>query len=146
MPEDSLQRVKEQITELKEEFGFYQSKRELLEALIEYGKELKEPEKLLLKDENKVFGCISGVYISVKKDNDGKLHFQGHSDSLIVKGFVRILFKCLDGLSVQNMLKAEKPIMDFVKEVKLSESMVSSRANAFGNILSFIKKKSVLLS
>jgi len=129
------------LNELKEEFSFYSDKRELLEAMVEKGKELpKMPEELLIK-ENKVPGCVSGVYIKISKENNGKYYFIGHSESMIVRGYVKVLFDLLEGKTKEEILASEEKINSFVDETGLAESMLTSRASAFGNIIRFIKEK-----
>lgn len=141
---NSLTKMNSYLQELKDEFGFYSSKRELLEALMEYGKCLEELSLEFRTDEYKVPGCISGVFITAEL-KDGKVFYKGFSESFIVKGFVYILFKALSGLTPKDIINAEQTLKSFSKDTSLSASEITSRANSFGNIYDFMKKKALFL-
>ncbi len=140
MTKKSLEDVDNFIFELNDELDFYQDKREVLEAIIEYGKQLEELVENLRTEDNKVKGCISGVNIIVK-ENDGRMHFEAHSESMIVKGYVFLVISAFEGLKKLDLGVACDKFEEFAKEAKLTESMISSRANAIGNIIRYIKEK-----
>jgi len=116
------------------------TKREKLEFLIELGSELDELESEKRTEAIKVPGCVSGVYISVE-EKEGKYYFKGFSEALIVKGFLKIVLDNITGKTKDEILAFENELISFVEKNGLAESMISSRANAFGNIFSYIKVK-----
>ena len=46
--------------------------------------------------QNLIEGCQSRVWITAKRQDDGKIHFEADSDALIVKGIVALLMRVLD--------------------------------------------------
>ncbi|MDA1197149.1 MAG: SufE family protein [Nanoarchaeota archaeon] len=121
------------------------TKREMLELLVEYGKQLGDFPKTEEKEENSVPGCVSNVYIiaSIKAN---KIHFQARSDSLIVRGYLYIIIKALEGLTAEEIINIQPTIEEFLKVTKISESTLHSRANAFGNIYRVMKDKAITLT
>ena len=115
-------------------------KKEILEFLVELGRDLETYPENLRTEERKVPGCVSGVYVYIKKEKD-KIFLKGESNSLIVRGYITILIRALNGLSVFQIVQAKDDIEEFVKSTGLNVSMVASRASAFGNILKFIVEK-----
>lgn len=133
--------IKEYFDHWGEEFSQLTDRREMLESLIELGKELPEFPAVEKTLQNKVPGCISGVYISTKLEH-GRLQFQGHSESLVVRGYVKLLCEGCSNVTPKDFLEhAESIIEKFLKETKMSASLVTSRADAFGNIFRFMKEQ-----
>lgn len=97
-----------------------------------------EPEKVI---ENKVPGCISQVYVTAKSE-DGKVFFQGDSDSQLTKGLVALLIEGLNGLTPQQILQLTS---DFIEATGLNISLTPSRANGFYNIFRSMQQKAVAL-
>ena len=113
-------------------------KYELLITLAQRLKPFPEAEK---NPENKVAGCASQVFV-VADLEDGKVQFQGDSDSQLVKGLVALLVEGLSGLSPQEVV-ALSP--EFIQATGLDVSLTPSRANGFYNILAKMKQKSQML-
>lgn len=129
------------LTDLGKALETLPSRRDLLEFLMEYGEEMEDyPEELKTPD-RKVSGCVSGVYIDMQLDSNGKFHFKAHSDALIVKGFVRILITALEGSTASELLAAKEILEPFIEKHQLAESLIASRANAFGSIYRFMVEK-----
>ncbi|GAA6622244.1 SufE family protein [Scytonema sp. NUACC26] len=109
------------------------------EQLIWYGQklsELPESDKVL---ENKVPGCVSQVYVTAKLE-DGKVIFQGDSDSQLTKGLVGLLIEGLNGLTPSEIGQLTP---DFIQETGLNVSLTPSRANGFYNIFKTMQKKAL---
>ncbi|MBE9014114.1 SufE family protein [Pseudanabaenaceae cyanobacterium LEGE 13415] len=113
-------------------------KYELLITLAQRLKPFPETEKT---PENKVSGCASQVFVVADLD-DGKVQFQGDSDSQLVKGLVALLVEGLSGLSPQEVVDLSP---EFIKATGLDVSLTPSRANGFYNILAKMKQKSQTL-
>ncbi|EHC13809.1 cysteine desulfuration protein SufE [Fischerella thermalis CCMEE 5268] len=109
------------------------------EQLIWYGQKLKEFPEADKLPENKVPGCVSQVY--VKADLvDGKVTFQGDSDSQLTKGLVGLLIEGLNGLTPAEIVQLTP---DFIQETGLNVSLTPSRANGFYNIFKTMQKKAL---
>ncbi len=109
------------------------------EQLIWYAQKLKEfPESDKLP-ENKVPGCVSQVYVTASLD-DGKVSYQGDSDSQLTKGLVGLLVEGLYGLTPTEIIQLTP---DFIQETGLNVSLTPSRANGFYNIFKTMQKKAL---
>lgn len=128
------------LEELKPDFDLVEDPRERYEMLIEIGKELEDFPEELMTDENRVPGCISGVFVDVKLNNE-TVEIKATSHSLIVRGYVKILLDTLNGMSKYEILDAETAIQKFIEDTGISQSLVATRANAFGNIYQTIVEK-----
>ena len=110
--------------------------------LIELGKTLGEFPDIWKLKSNKVKGCTSNVFIHSSIIN-GKLFYNGYSDSEIVKGQLAILINGLNRLTPDEVVnQAEKYLNIFVKNTDVRFSMTISRANSLGTLFQFIKNKS----
>lgn len=114
-------------------------KYELLITLAQRLKPFPDAEKT---PENKVSGCASQVFVVANLD-DGKVQFEGDSDSQLVKGLVALLVEGLSGLSPQEVVDLSP---EFIKATGLDVSLTPSRANGFYNILAKMKQKSQALT
>jgi cysteine desulfuration protein SufE len=111
------------------------------EQLIWYAQKLPEfPESDKLP-ENKVPGCVSQVYVTSALD-DGKVSYQGDSDSQLTKGLVGLLVEGLNGLTPTEIIQLTP---DFIQETGLNVSLTPSRANGFYNIFKTMQKKALEL-
>lgn len=97
------------------------------------------PEDQKIPD-NKVPGCVSQVYVIADLDEQGKVQFQGESDSQLTKGLVAFLIMGMNGLTPPEIAQLQP---DFIQETGLQASLTPSRANGFFNIFQTLKKKAV---
>ncbi len=107
------------------------------EQLLSLAKRLEAFPEAEKTSENKVAGCVSQVYITADLV-DGKVKYQGDSDSQLVKGLVALLIKGLNGSSPAEILQV-KP--DFIQATGLNVSLTPSRANGFYNIFRMMQQK-----
>jgi cysteine desulfuration protein SufE len=109
------------------------------EQLIWYAQKLNEFPEADRLPENKVPGCVSQVYITAALD-DGKIVFQGDSDSQLTKGLVGLLVEGLHGLTPTEIVQLTP---DFIQATGLNVSLTPSRANGFYNIFKTMQKKAL---
>ena len=95
------------------------------------GKKLKEPDRKILVEENKVKGCVSEVFVKANFKG-GKLFWEGYSDALITKGLLAFLITGLNELTPNEVVKIDKK---FIEDTGLKASLTPSRSNGFLNIL-----------
>jgi sulfur transfer protein SufE len=128
-------------SEMASELSMIPTQKEKLEYIMDFGKGMDELEKDKRTDENFVPGCISKVYIDCSIENE-IISFKGYSDSLIVKGYVRILCEAFSGIERKEFMdEGKEHIERFVKESRIIDSLLPSRANTFGNIFVMMQKK-----
>ena len=109
---------------------------ELLETLIEYGKDLPKYPKELLTEQNKIKGCISETYINCKIEKK-KLQIQAYSDALIIKGYLFIIINEFKGISPSKFLQeSEKKTENLIH--KIQQNLTPTRAKTVKNIIQHI--------
>jgi cysteine desulfuration protein SufE len=91
----------------------------------------------LRRDEHKVKGCVSQVYV-VGSLEDGKLHWQGDSDAAITKGLLALLIEAMEGLGPEEAVAIDP---SFIAATGLQASLTPSRANGFLNILRMMQSQ-----
>ncbi len=112
------------------------------ERLILFARKLPEFPDVDRTEANKVSGCTSQVFITASLDQ-GKVKFDGDSDSQLVKGLVAILVEGLSGLSPTEILTLTP---DFIQDTGLNVSLTPSRVNGFYNIFKMMQQKTLLVS
>lgn len=131
-PPDALTRIVQRFQRLSHPKQGY-------ELLIWYAKRLKDFPETDKVPENKVASCASQVYITASLDQ-GKIWFQGDSDSQLVKGLVALLVEGLSNLAPAEILNLSP---DFIQDTGLNVSLTPSRANGFYNIFKKMKEKAL---
>ncbi|MBD2664461.1 Fe-S metabolism associated SufE [Richelia sinica FACHB-800] len=109
------------------------------EQLIWYAQKLSEFPEADKLPEHKVPGCVSQVYVTASLQ-DGKVLFQGDSDSQLTKGLVALLIEGLNGLTPTEIVQLTP---DFIQATGLNVSLTPSRANGFYNIFKTMQKKAL---
>jgi cysteine desulfuration protein SufE len=125
--------LKEREDEIIEEFAIFPDWMEKYEYIIDLGKELKPIGEAYKKDEYRINGCQSQVWLHAWK-SENKVHFEADSDAIITKGIIALLIRVLDGLSPEEILNAK---LEFVDVIGLKEHLSPTRANG---LLSMIKQ------
>ncbi len=127
------------LARMVERFARQSDPKQRYEQLIWLAKKLPEFPESEKTPENKVSGCVSQVYIT-SGFNDGKVVYQGDSDSQLVKGLVAFLIQGLNGLTPEEILKVTP---DFIQQTGLNVSLTPSRANGFYNIFQKMKNQAL---
>ena len=70
--------------------------------LIELGEKLPPMPDELKNDHNKVKGCMSQVWINATVE-DGRVKFDGDSDTSVIKGILALLISLCDDLSAKQI-------------------------------------------
>src|SRR5215217_780431 len=99
--------------EIVEEFSLFDSWDDKYEYLIDLGKKLPPLEEQFKKDENKVRGCQSTVWL-VADYEDGKICYKAESDAMIVKGLISMLIRVLSGQPADSIVNAR---LDFIRDI-----------------------------
>ncbi|MFD2741077.1 SufE family protein [Sulfitobacter aestuarii] len=92
--------------ELVEDFEFLDDWEDRYRHVIEQGKAMKPLSEALRVPATKVDGCASQVWLHARFD-DGKLHFDGASDAMIVSGLIALLRCLYNGLSAEEVLAVD---------------------------------------
>lgn len=88
----------EAFEELVEDFEFLEDWEDRYRHVIEQGKAMEPLPEALRVPATKVDGCASQVWLHASFE-DGKLHFDGASDAMIVSGLIAVLRVLYNGLT-----------------------------------------------
>ena len=119
--------------EIVEEFSLFDSWDDKYEYIIDLGKKLPPLEDQFKKDENKVKGCQSTVWL-VADYRDGRVYYKAESDAVIVKGLISMLIRVLSGQSPDDIVNAR---LDFIRDIGMMTHLAQTRSNG---LLSMVKQ------
>ena len=128
------------LKELQEDLNAISSQEEKIDYLIELGQDLPSFNQEKKALENKVPGCVSGVYLYVTKEHN-QIHIHVMSESLIVKGILVIFLAFFNNSTKEEILQNKDLFEQFIQEHNLASSVLATRANATGQILQFLEQK-----
>ena len=119
--------INNKINLVKSEFEKFNSWEDKYRHIIKKGKSLAEMPEELKKDELKVKGCQSQVWLFAEFDNERQvIHFKADSDASIVKGIIAILLDVYDLASPDEILNVGTHFLD---SIGLRQHLSMSRAN-----------------
>jgi cysteine desulfuration protein SufE len=119
--------------EIVEEFSLFDTWDDKYEYIIDLGKKLLPLADEFRKDENKVRGCQSNVWL-VAEYKDGKVFYRAESDAIIVKGLISMLIRVLSGQSPDDIVGAR---LDFIGDIGMMTHLAQTRSNG---LLSMVKQ------
>ncbi|MGN6401960.1 MAG: SufE family protein [Flavisolibacter sp.] len=119
--------------EIVEEFSLLDTWDEKYEYIIDLGKRLPPLDEQYKKDENKVRGCQSTVWL-VADHKDGKILYKAESDAVIVKGLISMLIRVLSNHSPDEIIEAR---LDFINKIGMMSHLAQTRSNG---LLAMVKQ------
>ena len=108
-----------------DEFSAFDDWMDKYALLIDLGNSLPPLDERYKTESNLIEGCQSRVWLQADFV-DGKIHFQGESDAVIVKGIVSLLIQVLNDHTPQEILDAD---LYFIEKVGLKEHLSPTRSN-----------------
>ena len=93
--------------------------------LIDLGNALEPLDEKYKTESNLIEGCQSRVWLQADYV-DGRIHFRGESDAVIVKGIVSLLIRVLSDHTPQEILDADLHLID---QIGLKEHLSPTRSN-----------------
>jgi cysteine desulfuration protein SufE len=130
----SEQRSIEEIEkEIVEEFSLFDSWDDKYEYIIDLGKKLQHLDDQYKKDDYKVKGCQSSVWLTADY-KDGKVIYKAESDAVIVKGLISMLIRVLSEQEPDAIVNAN---LNFLKEIGMMSHLAQTRSNG---LLSMVKQ------
>ena len=121
--------------EIIEEFNVFDDWMDKYSLIIDMGNNLTPLDEQYKTNQNLIEGCQSRVWITAQM-KDGKVHFEGESDAIIVKGIVSLLFRVLNNQTPIDILNNE---LYFIKEIGLQEHLSPTRSNGLVSMLKQMK-------
>ena len=132
---DTGKTIKEIEQELIEDFAMFENWEDKYEYLIDIGKKLKPLDPIYKKEELKIKGCQSSVWVHSYLE-DGKVFFEGDSDAIIVKGLVSMMIMVLSGKKPAEIVQAE---LEFINTIGLSSHLAQTRSNGLRSMIKQMK-------
>lgn len=108
-----------------EEFSAFDDWMDKYALLIDLGNSLPSLEEKYKTESNLIEGCQSRVWLQADY-TDGKIHFKGESDAVIVKGIVSLLINILSDHTPQEILDTD---LYFIEKIGLKEHLSPTRSN-----------------
>ena len=121
--------------EIIEEFNVFDDWMDKYSLIIDMGNNLTPLDEQYKTNQNLIEGCQSRVWITAQM-KDGKVHFEGESDAIIVKGIVSLLFRVLNNQTPNDILNND---LYFIKEIGLQEHLSPTRSNGLVSMLKQMK-------
>lgn len=128
-----MKTIEEIEQEIIEEFSLFDSWDDKYEYIIDLGKKLPVLEEQFKKDENKVKGCQSTVWL-VADEKEGRVYYKADSDAVIVKGLISMLIRVLSGQRPDDIVNAR---LDFIREIGMMSHLAQTRSNG---LLAMVKQ------
>lgn len=132
---EKIKTILETEKEITEEFSLFDFWEEKYEYIIDLGKKLPELDEVHRKDENRVRGCQSTVWL-VSEFKDDKVYYKADSDSVIVKGLISMLIRVLSGKSMDEIINAR---LDFIKDIGMTTHLAQTRSNGLRAMIKQMK-------
>jgi len=121
--------------EIVDEFSLFDNWEDKYEYLIDIGKKLPVLEDTHKKDENKISGCQSTVWM-VSEYKDGRIFYKADSDAMIVKGLVSMLIRVFSGQKPADIVAAD---MKFIDAIGMSTHLAQTRSNGLRSMIKQMK-------
>ena len=119
--------------EIIDEFSLFDSWDDKYEYIIDLGKKLPPLDDQYKKEEDKVRGCQSTVWL-VADYKDGKIFYKAESDAVIVKGLISMLIRVLSEQPADDIVNAK---LDFINKIGMMNHLAQTRSNG---LLSMVKQ------
>ena len=118
-----------------EEFELFDEWSDKYQYIIELGQKLPPLDEKYKKDEYKIKGCQSSVWLN-SYEKDGKMYFEADSDSTFVKGEIALLIRVLSGQKPEDIISNQ---LEFIDKIGLRQHIAVTRANGLANMIKQMK-------
>ena len=123
--------------EIVEDFEFLEDWEDRYRHVIEQGKAMDPVEDALKVPATKVDGCASQVWLHPTIEN-GRFHFDGESDALIVRGLIAVLRSLYNGLALAEVIKVDARAE--LERLGLNEHLSAQRSNGVRAMIERIRE------
>ena len=121
--------------EIVEEFELFDNWEDKYEYIIDMGKKLPLLDDAHKKDEHRIRGCQSTVWM-VSELRDGRIFYQADSDAVIVKGLISMLIRVLSGQTPQDIIQAD---LGFIDRIGMTSHLAQTRSNGLRAMIKQMK-------
>ena len=121
--------------EIVEEFSLFDNWEDKYEYIIDLGKKLPPLPEQYRKEENKIKGCQSQVWMHSALQ-DGKVYYDADSDAMIVKGLASMLVRVFNGQKPEDIVSAP---VKFIDDIGMTSHLAQTRSNGLRAMLKQMK-------
>lgn len=111
--------------EIIDEFSQFDDWMDRYSLLIELGNDLEPFDEQDRTEQNLIDGCQSKVWFTASIE-DGRIHYKGDSDAILVKGIVALLIRVLSDQTPEDIVAAD---LYFIDRINLREHLSPTRSN-----------------
>lgn len=129
----TLQTIDQIQKDIVEEFSLFDNWDDKYEYIIDLGKKLSPIDDHYKKDENRVRGCQSTVWLGAEY-KEGRIFYQAESDAIIVKGLISMLIRVCSGQPAEDIMKTR---LEFINDIGMTSHLAQTRSNG---LLSMVKQ------
>ncbi|MEY3541969.1 MAG: hypothetical protein RLZZ204_781 [Bacteroidota bacterium] len=133
--------IREIEQELIDDFAMFETWEEKYEYLIDLGKKLAPLNDEFKKEEYKIKGCQSSVWVH-SFEKDGLIFFEGDSDAIIVKGLVSMMIMVFSGQKPDTIVGSD---LEFLNTIGLSSHLAQTRSNGLRSMIKQMKLEAGVL-
>jgi cysteine desulfuration protein SufE len=133
--------IKEIEQELIDDFAMFETWEDKYEYLIDLGKKLSPLNDAFKKEEYKIKGCQSSVWVH-SFEKDGLIFFEGDSDAIIVKGLVSMMIMVFSGQKPGTIVGSD---LEFLNTIGLSSHLAQTRSNGLRSMIKQMKLEASVL-
>jgi cysteine desulfuration protein SufE len=126
-----VKKIKEIENEIVEEFELFDEWSDKYQYIIDLGQKLPALDEKYKKEENKIKGCQSSVWLHVY-EKDGRMIYEADSDSTFVKGEIALLIRALSGQKPEDILATD---LGFIDQIGLRQHIAVTRANGLASMI-----------
>jgi cysteine desulfuration protein SufE len=138
---EPIKNIKEIEQELVDDFAMFETWEEKYEYLIDLGKKLAPLNDEFKKEEYKIKGCQSSVWVH-SFEKDGLIFFEGDSDAIIVKGLVSMMIMVFSGQKPDTIVGSD---LEFLNTIGLSSHLAQTRSNGLRSMIKQMKLEASVL-
>ena len=124
---------------IKDEFAFFGDWSERYQYLIDLGRKLPPFPEEWKREEHRLLGCQSMVWI-VPEGDAARLDFRAASDSAIVSGLIYLALRVYSGRSAREILDTDA---DYIADIGLAKHLSPTRSNGLASLLAFIRETAI---
>jgi len=121
--------------EIVEEFQLFDDWSDKYRYIIELGQKLSPLDEKHKKEENRIKGCQSTVWLN-SYERDGEIFFEADSDSIFVKGEIALLIRALSGQKPETIVATD---LGFIDKIGLRQHIAVTRANGLASMIKQMK-------
>lgn len=127
--------------DIVQEFSLFDDDMMKYEYIIDMGKRLPDLDDQYKTEESIVKGCQSTVWLHSWME-DGRVHFQADSNTIITKGIIGLLVRVLSGQKPEAIIQAD---LNFIDRINLRGHLSEQRSNGLTSMVKRMKMDAATL-